>query len=155
VFFPGGINISVYDFISRPFFPYAGQSLKSFSVLALGIVAVTFLYTFDPAVSNLYVPCPFRELSGFYCPGCGSLRALHQLFHGHLVTAFGLNPLTVLFLPFLGYSFLSYIVVGISGRTPPTVFVSAVYIWIILGIIVIFWILRNIPFFPFTLLAPS
>jgi flagellar biosynthesis protein FliR len=62
--------------------------------------------------------------------------------------------LMVLSLPFLGYSFLSYIVTGISGRTLPNIFVPAIFIWILLGIVLLFCVLRNISFYPFSLLAP-
>lgn len=133
---------------------HAGPSLKSFMVLGLGIVGLTFLYIFNPSESNFGVSCLFHGLTGFHCPGCGSSRALHQLLHGHLATAFGLNPLMVLSLPFLGYSFLSYTVTGISGRALPNIFVPAIFVWILLGVIVLFCVLRNVPFYPFALLAP-
>ena len=58
------------------------------------------LFTFNPADSSVFPPCPFRALTGFHCPGCGTLRGLHQLLHGHLLEAFSFNPLMVLFLPF-------------------------------------------------------
>ena len=131
-----------------------GLSLKSFIVLGLAIVGLIFLYIFNPSESNFGVSCLFHALTGFHCPGCGSTRALHQLLHGHLATAFGLNPLMVLSLPFLGYSFLSYIVNGISGRALPNIFVPGILIWLLLGVILLFCVLRNIPFYPFSLLAP-
>jgi hypothetical protein len=57
--------------------------------------AALLVYAFDPAVTALYPPCPFRALTGLLCPLCGSLRAAHQLLHGHVAEAFALNPLTV------------------------------------------------------------
>ncbi|MGA8200207.1 MAG: DUF2752 domain-containing protein, partial [Candidatus Sulfotelmatobacter sp.] len=76
--------------------------------LRIGMVAVAAAATvtldfFDPATSGLFPPCPLHYLTGWYCPGCGSLRALHQLLHGNLSAAWALNPLTVLLLPFLVY----------------------------------------------------
>ena len=130
------------------------QCLRSVTVLATGIVAVYYVYTYNPATSLLYLPCPFHMLTGFYCPGCGSLRALHHLLHGHLAVAFGLNPLMVLSLPFLGYSFLSYLLGGIRARPLPNLFVPASYIWVYLGVVLVFWGLRNISAYPFSLLAP-
>ncbi|MHC4693138.1 MAG: DUF2752 domain-containing protein [Planctomycetota bacterium] len=82
------------------------------------------------------------------------MRALHQLVHGHLLTAFGMNPLMVLSVPFLGYVFVSKVVLVRSGRSMWGVVVPAVWIWILLGVIILFWILRNIPLYPFSLLAP-
>ena len=130
------------------------QRLKPIAVLGLCILVLTLLYIFNPAGSIFYATCPFHALTGFYCPGCGSLRALHQLLDGQLATAFGLNPLMVLSLPFLGYSFLSYIMVGIRGHLLPNFFVPAIFIWVFLGIVLLFWVLRNISLYPFSLLAP-
>jgi hypothetical protein len=64
-------------------------------VLAGGIV----LYLFDPATAGFYPPCLFRSLFGFQCPGCGSLRAAHQLLHGDFAAAWALNRTVVVALP--------------------------------------------------------
>ena len=141
--------------ISKGFGATRDQRVKALAILGAGIAGISFLYVFNPASSVLYVPCPFHAMTGLYCPGCGSLRAVHQLLHGHVASAFGLNPLMVLSLPFLGYSFLSYCMVGIQGRSLPKVFVPALFIWIYLGVVLLFWIIRNISWYPFSWLAPS
>jgi hypothetical protein len=120
----------------------------------VGIAAVYVLYTFNPAKSTFYAPCPFHVLTGLYCPGCGSLRALHHLLHGHLAAAFGLNPLMISSLPFLGYIFLSYVTGGIRRQSLPIVFVPAIFIWMYLGVVLLFWVIRNISWYPFPLFAP-
>ena len=124
--------------------------------LGLGFItfSVIFLFLFNPAHSTFYAPCLFHTLTGFYCPGCGSLRALHQLLHGNMLKAFGLNPLMVLSLPFLGYVFISRVVLVRRKRPSPVVFIPAIWIWLIGVGILMFWMLRNIPFYPFNLLAP-
>jgi hypothetical protein len=137
--------------ISRP---SPSDRWKSAGVtLALPIFMV-IVYAHDPARSILYPPCPFHTLTGFYCPGCGTLRALHQLLHAHLLQAIRLNLVTILTLPFLGYAYLSHVLYAVSGRRLSGFFVPAVYIWMLVGIIISFWVLRNIPLFPFSLLAP-
>ncbi len=68
--------------------------------------------------------------------------------------AIGFNPLMVLSLPFVGYSLLSSAVSGLSRRRMPEVFIPANWIWMLLGVIVLFWVLRNVPAYPFTVLAP-
>ncbi len=120
-------------------------------VLAAGSAVLFF---FDPLSSDLYPPCPFYALTGLYCPGCGTTRALHQLLHGHLGEAFGLNPLMVLILPFLGYSLLSYAAFGVRGRALPDIFALPFWGWLVLGTVLAYWVLRNIPLYPFSLLAP-
>jgi hypothetical protein len=123
------------------------------ALVVLGIAAIYILYTFNPAESAFYPPCPFHALTGLYCPGCGSLRALHHLLHGHLTVAFGLNPLAIVSLPFLGYSFLSYAMAGICRKSHPTLFMPAFFIWMYLGAVLLFWVIRNIFNYPFSLLA--
>src|SRR6202046_5995717 len=95
--------------------------------LALVAGAIT-LRMFDPATTVFFPPCPLRYLTGWYCPGCGSLRALHQLLHGNLGQAWALNPLTVLLLPFLTYGIAFYAVFEMRGRHLPRLFVLAVSI---------------------------
>ncbi|MCJ7547411.1 MAG: DUF2752 domain-containing protein [Deltaproteobacteria bacterium] len=140
--------------ISKSLVEARGHRLKSLAVSGVGIAVVYFLYSFNPAGSILYIPCPFHLLTGLHCPGCGSLRAIHQVLHGHLTIAFWLNPLMVLSLPFLGYSLLSYLMLGIRGRSLPNIFVPASCIWVYLGVVLLFWGVRNISTYPFSLLAP-
>jgi hypothetical protein len=125
----------------------------------LGGIALTAgmaaLRIFDPATSGVFPPCPIRALTGWYCPGCGSLRAFHQLLLGNPWQAFALNPLAIICLPFLAYGAASYAAFQIRGRHLPRTFLPASWIWAILAAIVVFGIARNIPAYPFNLLAPG
>jgi len=75
------------------------------AALAIGggiaVAGGAFLFCFDPTRYHFYPTCIFHQATGLLCPGCGSLRALHQLLHGHLLTAFRFNPLLVIALPLL------------------------------------------------------
>ncbi|MCX6913024.1 MAG: DUF2752 domain-containing protein, partial [Verrucomicrobia bacterium] len=64
---------------------------------AVGLV----LFCFDPRQYHFYPICFFHKATGLLCPGCGALRATHQLLHGHLAAAFRFNPMLVASLPFL------------------------------------------------------
>jgi hypothetical protein len=128
-----------------------GLVVTGFVVLAAGS---TVLFLFDPSDSDFYPSCPFYALTGLYCPGCGTMRAGHALLHGHLGEALGLNPLMVLMLPLLCYSLMSYVTFGVRGRPLPGVLASPFSGWLVLGTILAYWVLRNIPFYPFCLLAP-
>jgi len=113
-----------------------------------------YLYVFNPAGSGIYPICPFHALTGLHCPGCGTGRAMHQLLHGNLGAAMRLNPLAVIMLPPLVYGMLS---IGLQtvGRKPlPSVFIPVFWIWMLLAVILLFWVLRNVPYYPFSLLAP-
>jgi hypothetical protein len=139
--------------------PATAKRPKRASTLALaaaGTVALaagtTVLFLFDPSESAFYPPCLFRACTGLYCPGCGTARALHALLHGHVGEAFGLNPLMVSTLPFMGYYVMSYAYAGVRMR--PFNHVSPLWGWSMFGTILAYWVLRNIPIYPFSLLAP-
>jgi hypothetical protein len=124
-------------------------------ILAAFAVAVVVLRMFDPATSGIFPPCPVRYLTGWYCPGCGSLRAFHQLLHGNLRAAWAMNPLTLVLLPFLAYGLASFALFEFRGRRLPQPFVSAVWIRALCAAIILFGIARNLPLHPFDLLTPG
>lgn len=135
----------------------ANQRQKQFLIVALaaGAAALGMLLLFDPATSGLFPPCPLRYFTGWYCPGCGSLRAMHQLLRGNLRAAWALNPLTVLLLPFLIYGAASYASRELRGKYLPRVFLPAICIRALYAVIILFGIARNLPFHPFDWLAPG
>ncbi len=119
---------------------------------AAGVLGI--LYFVNPSTSTLYPTCPFLAFTGCYCPGCGSLRALHQITRGHVAAAFGLNPMLVLSLPFVGYFFASRASLVLRGRPLKAFFIPSAFVWTLLAIIMLYWVARNLPAYPFSLLAP-
>lgn len=119
-----------------------------------GLLLGAMLFVSDPSSSRLFPPCPFHALTGWHCPGCGSLRAAHQLLHGDILSAFQLNPLMVLFLPFVAYGLFAGLWNTCFKSHIPVVRLEAHWIWAILSVIVLYGIARNLPFVPFSLLAP-
>ena len=125
------------------------------AMLAAFAVAVVMLRVFDPATSGIFPPCPLRYLTGWYCPGCGSLLAIHQLLRGNLRAAWAMNPLTVVLLPFLTYGLASFALFEIRGEGLPQPFLRAAWIRALCAAILLFGIARNLPLHPFDLLAPG
>ena len=125
------------------------------AMLAAFAVAVAMLRVFDPATSGVFPPCPVRYLTGWYCPGCGSLRAIHQLLHGNVRAAWAMNPLTVVLLPFLSYGLASFALFEIRGEGLPQPFLRGAWIRALCAAIILFGIARNLPIHPFDLLAPG
>ena len=125
------------------------------SAFLLGVAGMILLRVSDPATSGIFPPCPFRYLTGWYCPGCGSLRAIHQLLNGNLREAWAMNPLTVVLLPFLSYGLASETLQLVMGRRLPEIWLRANAIRALCIVIVVFGIARNIPLHPWNLLAPG
>jgi hypothetical protein len=107
------------------------------------------LFVLEPGKSILFPVCPFRALTGFTCPGCGSTRGMHQLLHGNVAAAFELNPLLFLALPFLIYALLLYSYRVMSGQPIQRNALAPKYIYTIFGVVLFFWIFRNTPMYPF------
>lgn len=112
------------------------------------------LFWFNPAQHSFYPRCLFHALTGLHCPGCGALRALHHLSRGDLQTALHFNPLVVLAAPV----FLAWQARNFLGKKPApahvNVFARPVVGWSLVALVVVFSIVRNLPFAPFTSLAP-
>ena len=85
------------------------RGLQRYPLLAPGgvaaSVAVLFVYVgaVDPNQHGHYPTCPYLLLTGLYCPGCGTLRMIHALAHGHFGEAFGRNMLAFFLLPLLAF----------------------------------------------------
>jgi hypothetical protein len=119
------------------------------AIWSLIIAGAAYLFFFEPGKSGFFPACPFRLLTGFNCPGCGTTRALHQILHGHFATAFTLNPLLLLAIPFILFAFIRYSVIVMRGGVPQPNALPAPYIYAIFFVILSFWIFRNTPFYPF------
>jgi hypothetical protein len=122
------------------------------SLLAIsGTVAL--LFWFNPAQFGFYPVCFFHKSTGLLCPGCGSLRAMHQLLHGHVATAMHFNLLFVLSLPIAAWFAVKLIIARVKQR-PSNIVIPTKVLWAGLGVLVVFGILRNLPFAQDVWLAP-
>ena len=127
---------------------------KKILIIALTSLALGggfLLYYFNnPTNNSLFLPCPFKLLSGYNCPGCGSQRAIHQLLHGNITSAFQLNPLMVLSLPLIMYGLGTRVynyVFEASHRVK--IFYSNIFIYSYFSVAIVYWVLRNLSIYPF------
>jgi hypothetical protein len=108
----------------------------------------------DPAQPGRYPVCPFLALTGRWCPGCGSLRAVNQLLHGQVGAAIALNPLTVVLLPYLVYCWVAWASRSVDGPRLRPLLTSPAAGRAVVVTVCAFWLLRNVPAAPFAALAP-
>jgi hypothetical protein len=122
------------------------------SIFILAAGAVLLLYFFvEPKDGNL-PKCLFHQVTGLYCPGCGVQRSFHALLHGHLLQAMDHNLLFILLLPMIIFFISNFLW---NKKYSSTSFIyKPVFSTTIVFIVVSFWVLRNIPFAPFSWLAP-
>jgi hypothetical protein len=117
------------------------------------LVAGVVLFRFDPARYRFYPVCIFHQTTGLLCPGCGSLRAAHQLLHGHLLAALHDNALLVLSLPPLVWLGARLARRQIKGELAAFT-VRPAWLWFALVLFLAFGILRNLPVSQLAVLAP-
>lgn len=124
---------------------------KNSLVAALIGVAAFVLWWQHPEGNKAIPQCLVLKHTGFYCPGCGSLRAIHFLLQGEFTKAWHMNPLTVLLIPGLA------VLAGaelLFNRHDIATRIRPVWLWMLIATFILFGILRNLPFEPFSLLAP-
>ena len=119
----------------------------------LAAVAGLVLFCFDPRQYHFYPVCFFHKTTGLLCPGCGALRAMHQLLHGQVATAFRFNPVLVVSLPILAWLGTRYVWQK-SRNEPASLGLRPLWLWLILAAVLVVSVLRNLPGAPFALLRP-
>jgi hypothetical protein len=119
----------------------------------LGAIGGLVLFWFDPRQYHFYPICLLHQTTGLLCPGCGALRATHQLLHGHLTTAFRFNPVLIVFLPF-------FVWLGarcghqLARSQKVSIGVRPIWLWLILTAVLVVSVVRNLPGAPFAMLRP-
>lgn len=124
-----------------------------YSLLALtGILQTLDIF----ALTDIGMPCSFRQVTGLYCPGCGGTHALMALASGHLIESFCCHPLVpytaACFAIFLLWNSIALMVqkIKVRSKSPhllekvPFVHFHIVFVYIGIGIIFLQWIVKNI-----------
>lgn len=116
-----------------------------------------YYYLNDPEIANgegLFPKCPFYTITNLHCPGCGSQRAMHDIIHLRIGQALKHNVAIIVIVILLlskVYAFLSkrYFKKYYYNLSHKSYFTYAIVV-----IVFAYWILRNLPYYPFTELAP-
>jgi hypothetical protein len=108
-------------------------------ILSLGFLYMLFFDRF-----GIGIPCAFRMMTGWLCPGCGITRALNALLHGDIRSACVYNPLAVymmpVLIPYLIWKTAEYIRTGTEHFSVPEV----IFLSVLLIAATVFGIVRNI-----------
>lgn len=109
------------------------------------VLMVGFLYVAVIKLFHIGIPCPFRELTGFKCPGCGISTMFLALLQFDFTAAFEANRVLLFLLPvFMGLFVkmaVNYIKTGSmeQGRVERWICI------VVLVVLLLFGILRNLP----------
>ncbi len=152
----GGVDIA-HRAPAPPSGPRTGWRTAGLPLLVAGAAAgaAIVLHFRDPHAHGSYGLCPFYALTGWWCPGCGGLRAMHNLTEGRVLDAVHSNifllPLLLTVLLWWG----SWAAGRWRGR-PGTAFPFTLGRrgqGVLIGALVIFTVARNTPMG--TWLAPA
>lgn len=125
-------------------------------VAALGCVAAAIGYTLftDPTRSapDAAPSCLVKLTTGLDCPGCGGTRSLWYLINGDLPAAARHHIVLVFVLPFLAYLYVAWAGQQVFGWRLPKFDVSEKLLSGFLAAWLVFSVLRNLPWAPFTAL---
>lgn len=126
-------------------------------IIAIPIIIGFVYYTYYGTTGDIWSKqCSFHELTGLQCPGCGGQRAFYFLLHGDVLQALRYNSLLIVILPFLLYVYflLSQVYILKNKKYLKYFNFSGKLGYIFIGVLIVFFILRNIPVSPFTYLSP-
>jgi hypothetical protein len=126
---------------------------RPWTLLALAGVAGALLLRGSVAWWSAAMPgCLVRQWTGLHCPGCGGTRCAMHLLDGNVAGAWSMNAAVVL---------ISIAAIGVMGvsvwrewQGKPVRGVPPWLAWSLAGFVLVFSVARNLPWWPFTLLAP-
>ena len=135
----------------------AVRSPRIWSGVFIGLqpIAILLFGYLIPNDSPFFPRCAFYALTKLYCPGCGSGRGLVRILHGDILGGLRQNWFLAIGIPVLALADLNALLL-LFGKKPSFSLDrvrGAAFAFLVL--VIAYWILRNLPFFPFTFLAPQ
>ncbi|MBJ2175593.1 DUF2752 domain-containing protein [Aureibaculum sp. A20] len=127
---------------------------KKLITLIFILVVALFYFSSTSSQFNILLKCPLYNTTGIYCPGCGSQRAFHSLIHGDFLEALRNNIMLLLGIIALIYHYGIQLSNHFFKTSAKSIFNNKKIQFLVLGLFILFWILRNINVDPFSLLAP-
>jgi hypothetical protein len=98
--------------------PRSRRLVAPVATLAATIMGLGYLAAVDPNQPGHYPLCPTRALFGVDCPGCGMMRATHDLLTGNISGALDHNVLVVVFAPLAIVVWVRWLMRCWRGTTP-------------------------------------
>jgi len=108
----------------------------------------------NPLQTTVFPPCPFRAATGLWCPGCGATRASYLLLHGDIRGALHFNAVWVVLAPFALYQAIAFAGEAYGVRWLRRIPLTQPVIVGLVGSLVAFSVVRNLPFDVFRVLNP-
>lgn len=108
------------------------------------ILLAGILYAVFVRLTGLAVPCIFRTLTGWLCPGCGITRACLSLIKGNVHASFSYNPFLYIAGPCIIYLIVRGDLNYIKKDTYRLGTADTVLIYILIVAALVFGVVRNL-----------
>jgi hypothetical protein len=76
------------------------KTLIASAAILVILTGVVYFYLFNPTETSFALHCPFKQLTGWSCAGCGMQRFLHALMHGRFLEAISYNYILIILIPY-------------------------------------------------------
>jgi|GEM_PF-696192 len=136
-------NIKIKNFLSKK----AAKIILS--LLPLFFLVPFMLYLNLSGNNSIHIPCPLFKLAGIACPGCGATRCVCAILTFRFKDAYKYNLAIFILFFFLSlvYFYNLYKVIRYNKR----VIFNYKIVCLIGVFIILFAIIRNMPFYPYKL----
>lgn len=117
-----------------------------FLVITISVILVIIYGKLNPENSHFFPKCPFKTITGYECPGCGSQRAVHHLLNLNIGSAIQANALLIFSIPYILLLFFAELLKYKSKFFTHLykMLFSTKAIWTVLVIIIFWWFARNL-----------
>ena len=115
-------------------------SLVIITILSLSLVYLLLQF---PLKSFHYPKCIWYDITGTYCPGCGTIRGISEILNGHILGLYYQNKLAYLLSPVLLYTYVNLFSKSIFSFQLPIIKLNQKETYLFLLIIILYWFCRN------------
>lgn len=128
---------------------------RAVTLLAALAAVTAVVLVRNPLKATVFPPCPLHAITGLWCPACGATRASYLLLHGDIRAALHFNAAWVVLAPFALYQALAFGGEAFGVRWLRRIPLPRPVIVGLLGSIIAFFVVRNLPFDVFDMLNPT
>lgn len=122
----------------------AGLFCRKVILPAFGMILAGLLYLVWFQKTGFGIPCAFRLITGYLCPGCGITRALSLVFQFKFREAFSYNALSITVFPILCVYLLYRRIMEAVFRKPGFAVWEYVFLIAAFAITVVYGVVRNL-----------
>ena len=122
----------------------SNENSRKAAFIAAFVVLVLAAYLISGVLFSFYIPCPFRLITGFKCPGCGLSHAATDFVRLDFRAAFRHNALFLPIYLYIVYAAIRSFLYSTGKKDPLTDKTGKRIDIVFLVVILVWWFVRNI-----------